>query len=181
MEKPLLKRKRNFILTNSLCLSNLSIFHLVRICLELLHLGLAGMHILILIDGYWMNLAVHNILMSFFSISSVLLPSACSKPPISSTGCSSPQHNSQSPMETDASLSYPKTHSAEMILGNGPSNCQEEDSSCAAGVKVVSPNKKRVSPRQIGTGLTNRSGRELILEFTPLFPSLSGDVNSEPH
>jgi hypothetical protein len=180
MEKPLLKRKRNLILTNSLCLTNLLIFHLVRICLELLRLGLAGMRILILIHGYWMNLAVHNVLMSFFSRSSVLLPS-CSRPPISWTGWSSPQHNSQSPMETDALLSYPKTHSAEMILGDGPSSCQEGDSSCAAGVKVVSPNKKRVSPRQIGTGPINRSGRELILGSIPSSPSLSADVNSEPH
>ncbi|TVU02242.1 hypothetical protein EJB05_52267 [Eragrostis curvula] len=115
--------------------------------------------------------------------SSVLLPSMCSRPSLSSTGCSSPQHNSQSPMKTDVLLAHLDTYSAEMIFGDGPSGNQEGNSSCNAGVKVVSPNKKRVLPLHSGTGLSpiNRSGRKLILKSIPSFPSLTGDVNTEPH
>ncbi|XP_062209361.1 CRC domain-containing protein TSO1-like [Phragmites australis] len=113
--------------------------------------------------------------------SSILLPSTCSKPPLSSTRCSSRLHNPQSPMKADVLLPRFDTYVAEMILGNGPSDIQEGDSSCTASVKIVSPNKKRISPLRVGTGLSpiNRSGRKLFLKSIPSFPSLSGDVNSE--
>lgn len=75
------------------------------------------------------------------------------------------------------------TYGAEMILGDGPSHREEGNSSCITAVKVVSPNKKRVSPLHIGTSLSpiNRSGRKLILKSIRSFPSLLDDVNSEPH
>ncbi|CAN6287454.1 unnamed protein product [Urochloa humidicola] len=116
--------------------------------------------------------------------SPILLPSICSEPPASTAGCSSLLHNSQSPMKTDVLLLPFETCAAEMILGDGSSNIQEEmSSSWITSVKVVSPNKKRVSPLHIGTGLSpiGRSGRKLVLKSIPSFPSLTGDADSEPH
>ncbi|KAL6894622.1 hypothetical protein ACP4OV_008720 [Aristida adscensionis] len=102
--------------------------------------------------------------------SSVLLPSTCSNPPLSSMRCSSQLHNT-SPM---------KAYAAEMIIGTGSSHIQEGGSSCTTSVKVVSPNKKRVSPLHIGTCLSpvGRSGRKMILKSIPSFPSLTGDLVS---
>ncbi|CAN6304247.1 unnamed protein product [Urochloa humidicola] len=113
--------------------------------------------------------------------SSILLPSTCSEPPASTTGCSSQLQNSQSPMKADVLLSPFETCAAEMILGDGSSNIQEMSSSWVSSVKVVSPNKKRVSPLHTGTGLSpiGRSGRKLVLKSIPSFPSLTGDADSE--
>ncbi|GJM95965.1 hypothetical protein PR202_ga12764 [Eleusine coracana subsp. coracana] len=117
---------------------------------------------------------------SLFLRASVLLPSTCSRLPFSSVGCSSAQHNSQALRKADALLSHFSTYGAELILANGPSDSKEGNSYCTAGVKVVSPNKKRVSPLHIGPSLSpiNRSARKLVLKS---FPSLSSDENSEPH
>ncbi|RLN40328.1 hypothetical protein C2845_PM01G34450 [Panicum miliaceum] len=114
--------------------------------------------------------------------SSILLPSTCSEPPVSTTGCSSKLHNSQSPMKADVLLSPFETCAMEPILVDGSSNIQEVSSSCTTRVKVVSPNKKRVSPLQTGTGSSpiGRSGRKLVLKSIPSFPSLTGDADSEP-
>ncbi|CAL4926336.1 unnamed protein product [Urochloa decumbens] len=89
---------------------------------------------------------------------------------------------SQSPMKADVLLPL-ETCAAEMILEDGSSNIQEMSSSWVTSVKVVSPNKKRVSPLHIGTRLSpiGRSGRKLILKSIPSFPSLTGDADSEPH
>lgn len=51
-----------------------------------------------------------------------------------------------------------------------------------AGVKIASPNRKRVSPPHNGDGLSppNRKGcRKLILRSIPSFPSLSNEAFSE--
>uniref|UniRef100_A0A0A9D7B2 Uncharacterized protein n=1 Tax=Arundo donax TaxID=35708 RepID=A0A0A9D7B2_ARUDO len=68
-----------------------------------------------------------------------------------------------------------------MILGDSTSETLTGDSSPQTSVKVVSPNKKRISPPRFGTGLSPicKSGRKLILKSIPSFPSLGGDVNSE--
>ncbi|WVZ59897.1 hypothetical protein U9M48_009984 [Paspalum notatum var. saurae] len=115
---------------------------------------------------------------------SVLFPSTCSKLPPSRAGCSSGLHNPQSPSEADVLVSALDTCAAEMIHGNGLSDIQETGSSCATSVNVVSPNKKRVSPLCIvKTALSpiSRSGRKLVLNSIPSFPSLTGDADSEPH
>ncbi|WOK91766.1 hypothetical protein Cni_G00457 [Canna indica] len=52
----------------------------------------------------------------------------------------------------------------------------------AQGVKIASPNCKRVSPPHTGAGISppNRKGcRKLILKSIPSFPSLNNDVSSE--
>nr|TKV92365.1 hypothetical protein SEVIR_9G159400v2 [Setaria viridis] len=115
--------------------------------------------------------------------SSILPPSTCSEPPLSTAGYSSRLHNSQSPIKADVLLSYFDTCAAEMIVGDDSANIQEVGSSCISSVKVVSPNKKRVSPLHTGTGLSpiGRSGRKLVLKSIPSFPSLTGDADSEPH
>ncbi|PUZ37860.1 hypothetical protein GQ55_9G153200 [Panicum hallii var. hallii] len=115
--------------------------------------------------------------------SSILLSSTCSEPPVSTVGCSSQLHNSQSPMKADVLFSPSETCVMEPILVDGSSNIQEVSSSCTTRVKVVSPNKKRVSSLQTGTGLSpiGRSGRKLVLKSIPSFPSLTGDADSEPH
>uniref|UniRef100_A0A0A8Z982 Uncharacterized protein n=1 Tax=Arundo donax TaxID=35708 RepID=A0A0A8Z982_ARUDO len=68
-----------------------------------------------------------------------------------------------------------------MVLGDSTSETLKGDSSPQTSVKVVSPNKKRISPPRIGTGLSPicKSGRKLILKSIPSFPSLGGDVNNE--
>ncbi|RLN18656.1 hypothetical protein C2845_PM02G06940 [Panicum miliaceum] len=115
--------------------------------------------------------------------SSILLPSTCSEPPVSTVGCSSQLHNSQSPMKADVLFSPSETCAMEPILVDGSSNIQEVSSSCTTRVKVVSPNKKRVSSLQTGTGLSpiGRSCRKLVLKSIPSFPSLTDDADSEPH
>ncbi|KAL6637245.1 hypothetical protein ACP70R_024817 [Stipagrostis hirtigluma subsp. patula] len=111
--------------------------------------------------------------------SAISLPSTWSKPPLSSTECSSQLHNSQSPMKADVLLYPLETYAAEMILGSGSPHIQEGASCCTTNVKIVSPNKKRVSPLRIGTNLSPlRSGRKLILNSIPSFPSLTGHVVS---
>ena len=86
-------------------------------------------------------------------------------------------------MKADVLLSPIETCAMEPILVDGSSNIQEMSSSYTTRVKVVSPNKKRVSPLQTGPGLSpiGRSGRKLFLKSIPSFPSLTGDADSEPH
>ncbi|CAL4934847.1 unnamed protein product [Urochloa decumbens] len=88
---------------------------------------------------------------------------------------------SQSPMKADV-LPPLETCAVEMILEDGSSNIQEMSSSWVTSVKVVSPNKKRVSPLHIGTRLSpiGRSGRKLVLKSIPSFPSLTGDADVSP-
>ncbi|KAL5210454.1 hypothetical protein ABZP36_006077 [Zizania latifolia] len=108
-----------------------------------------------------------------------LPPSECSKPSLPPTRTSS---QLCSPTKTDVVRSHFGSYT-EMHLGDGPSAMQQqqEDSSCTASVKVMSPNKKRVSPLHTGTSLSpmGRSGRKLVLKSIPSFPSLTSDVNSE--
>lgn len=68
-----------------------------------------------------------------------------------------------------------------MVLGDSTSDILKGNLSPQTSVKVVSPNKKRISPPRMGTGLSPicRSGRKLILKSIPSFPSLGGDVNNE--
>ncbi|TVU49187.1 hypothetical protein EJB05_00485 [Eragrostis curvula] len=111
------------------------------------------------------------------------LPPASSKKPRSSTkltGHSSRLGNSQAPLKSDIMLPSFKNYT-EMVLGDKTSDTLKGSSSTQTSVKVVSPNKKRVSPPRIGTGLSPicKSGRKLILKSIPSFPSLGGDVNNE--
>jgi len=75
-------------------------------------------------------------------------------------------------MKADVLLSPIETCAMEPILVDGSSNNQEMSSSYTTRVKVVSPNKKRVSPLQTGTGLSpiGRSGRKLFSEVHPFLP-----------
>ncbi|CAN6329785.1 unnamed protein product [Urochloa humidicola] len=105
-----------------------------------------------------------------------------SKKPRSSaklTGHPSRLCNSQAPLKTDMLMSQFGNY-AEMVLGDR-SDTLKGNSSPQTSVKVVSPNKKRVSPPQMGTGLSPicKSGRKLILKSIPSFPSLGGDLNNE--
>ncbi|KAG2630608.1 hypothetical protein PVAP13_3KG537400 [Panicum virgatum] len=88
--------------------------------------------------------------------------------------------NSQAPLKTDMLLSQFGNY-AEMVLGDSTSDTLKGNSSPQTSVKVVSPNKKRVSPPRMGTGLSPicKSGRKLILKSIPSFPSLGGDLNNE--
>ncbi|XP_040377717.1 uncharacterized protein LOC102721153 [Oryza brachyantha] len=96
----------------------------------------------------------------------VLPPSECSKTLLSSTTFS----QLYSPSKTDV-LPSPYRSYTQMILENDTSaDMQQGDSSCTAGFKVVSPNKKRVSP------MRSRSDRQLVLNSIPSFPSLTGDA-----
>ncbi|ONM01968.1 CRC domain-containing protein TSO1 isoform X2 [Zea mays] len=106
-----------------------------------------------------------------------------SKKPRSSTkltGHPSRPCNLQAPPKTDVVLS-PFENYAEMVLGDSTSDILKGNSSPHTSVKVVSPNKKRISPPRMGIGLSPicRSGRKLILKSIPSFPSLGGDVNNE--
>ncbi|KAF8683147.1 hypothetical protein HU200_045007 [Digitaria exilis] len=114
--------------------------------------------------------------------SSIVHPSTYSEPPLSTTRCSSQLHNSQSLIKADILLSPFETCAAEKILKYNSSNIQEVSSSCITSIKVVSPNKKRVSPLHTGIGLSpiGRSGRKLVLKSIPSFPSLTGDADNEP-
>ncbi|CAN6348398.1 unnamed protein product, partial [Urochloa humidicola] len=105
-----------------------------------------------------------------------------SKKPRSSaklTGHPSRLCNSQAPLKTDMLMSQFGNY-AEMVLGDR-SDTLKGNSSPQTSVKVVSPNKKRVSPPRMGTGLSPicKSGRKLILKSIPSFPSLGGDLNNE--
>ena len=106
-----------------------------------------------------------------------------SKKPRSSTklvGHPSRLCNSQAPLKTDILLAQFGNY-AEMVLGDSTSDNLKGNSSPQTSVKVVSPNKKRVSPPRMGTGLSPicKSGRKLILKSIPSFPSLGGDLNNE--
>ncbi|XP_048528352.1 protein tesmin/TSO1-like CXC 2 isoform X1 [Triticum urartu] len=110
------------------------------------------------------------------------LPPSSSKRPRSTTkvlGHPSRLCNSQAPLKTDTVLS-PFENYAEIMFGVGTSDSLKGGLSPRTSVKVVSPNKKRVSPPRIGTGLSPicKSGRKLILKSIPSFPSLGGDVNN---
>lgn len=109
-----------------------------------------------------------------------------SKKPRSSTkltGHPSRLCNSQAPLKTDTLLSSFENYT-EMVLSESTSDALKGNSSPQTSVKVVSPNKKRISPPRMGTGLSPicKSGRKLILKSIPSFPSLSGDVikNGDP-
>uniref|UniRef100_M8CFB3 Uncharacterized protein n=1 Tax=Aegilops tauschii TaxID=37682 RepID=M8CFB3_AEGTA len=109
-------------------------------------------------------------------------PPSSSKRPRSTTkvlGHPSRLCNSQAPLKTDTLLS-PFENYAEIMFGVGTSDSLKGGLSPQTSVKVVSPNKKRVSPPRIGTGLSPicKSGRKLILKSIPSFPSLGGDVNN---
>jgi hypothetical protein len=109
------------------------------------------------------------------------LAPSCSKRPRSSTkllGHSPRLCSSQAHPKADILLSPFENYSAEMAWGT--SDSLKGGLSPQTSVKVVSPNKKRVSPPRIGTGLSPicKSGRKLILKSIPSFPSLSGDVNN---
>ncbi|KAM0890560.1 hypothetical protein ACQ4PT_026965 [Festuca glaucescens] len=111
------------------------------------------------------------------------LPPSSSKRPRSSTkllGQSPRLCNSQAHPKADILLSPFENYSAEMVWGPGTSDSLKGGLSPQTSVKVVSPNKKRVSPPRIGTGLSPicKSGRKLILKSIPSFPSLCGDVNN---
>lgn len=111
------------------------------------------------------------------------LPPSSSKRPRSSTklhGHSPRLCNSQAPSKADILLSPFEDYSAEMVWGPGTSDSLKGGLSPQTSIKVVSPNKKRVSPPRIGTGLSPicKSGRKLILKSIPSFPSLCGDVNN---
>ncbi|KAL6623458.1 hypothetical protein ACP70R_033337 [Stipagrostis hirtigluma subsp. patula] len=110
-------------------------------------------------------------------------PPPSSKKPKSSTkllGHSSRPCSSEAPLKSDIMFS-PFESYAEMVLGDSTSNTQNGNSSPQTSVKVVSPNKKRISPPRIGPGLSPicKSGRKLILKSIPSFPSLGVDLNNE--
>lgn len=112
-----------------------------------------------------------------------LPPTSSKKRPRSSTkllGHSPRLSKSQAPSKADILLSPFENYSAEMVWGAGTSDSLKGGLSPQTSVKVVSPNKKRVSPPRIGTGLSPicKSGRKLILKSIPSFPSLCGDVNN---
>lgn len=88
--------------------------------------------------------------------------------------------NTKAPPKTDILLAQFGNY-AEMVLGDSTSDSMKGNSSPKTSVKVVSPNKKRVSPPRMGTGLSPicKSGRKLILKSIPSFPSLGGDLNNE--
>ncbi|KAJ1266279.1 hypothetical protein BS78_08G138900 [Paspalum vaginatum] len=119
-------------------------------------------------------------------------PLACLPPPSSKklntkkprsstklTGHPSRLCNSQAPLKTDTLP--PFANYAEMVLSESTSDALKGNSSPQTSVKVVSPNKKRISPPRIGTGLSPicKSGRKLILKSIPSFPSLGGDAKNE--
>jgi len=111
------------------------------------------------------------------------IPPSSSKRPRSSTkliGHSPRLRNPKAPSKADILLSPFENYSAEMVWGGGTSDSLKGGLSPQTSVKVVSPNKKRVSPPRIGTGLSPicKSGRKLILKSIPSFPSLCGDVNN---
>uniref|UniRef100_J3NET6 CRC domain-containing protein n=1 Tax=Oryza brachyantha TaxID=4533 RepID=J3NET6_ORYBR len=113
----------------------------------------------------------------------VPLPPLSSKKPRSSTKLGGYSSRLEGPLKSDILLS-PFESYAEMMLGDGTSNTLKGESSPQTSVKVVSPNKKRVSPPRIGTGLSPicKSGRKLILKSIPSFPSLGGDLtNVDPN
>ncbi|XP_066358852.1 protein tesmin/TSO1-like CXC 2 isoform X2 [Miscanthus floridulus] len=119
-------------------------------------------------------------------------PLACLPPPSSKKSSKKPRSstkltghpsrlcNLQAPRKTDIVLS-PFENYAEMVLGDSTSDILKGNSSPQTSVKVVSPNKKRISPPRMGTRLSPicMSGRKLILKSIPSFPSLGGDVNNE--
>uniref|UniRef100_A0A0D9Y188 CRC domain-containing protein n=1 Tax=Leersia perrieri TaxID=77586 RepID=A0A0D9Y188_9ORYZ len=108
------------------------------------------------------------------------LPPLSSKKPRSSTKLGGYSSRLEGPLKSDIVLS-PFESYAEMMLGDGTSNTLKGELSPQNSVKVVSPNKKRVSPPRIGTGLSPicKSGRKLILKSIPSFPSLGGDITNE--
>uniref|UniRef100_A0A0E0BUZ1 CRC domain-containing protein n=1 Tax=Oryza glumipatula TaxID=40148 RepID=A0A0E0BUZ1_9ORYZ len=110
----------------------------------------------------------------------VALPPLSSKKPRSSTKLGGYSSRLEGHLKSDILLS-PFESYAEMMLGDGTSNVLKGESSPQTSVKVVSPNKKRVSPPRIGTGLSPicKSGRKLILKSIPSFPSLGGDITNE--
>ncbi|CAL9090038.1 unnamed protein product [Musa acuminata var. zebrina] len=60
----------------------------------------------------------------------------------------------------------------------------KSNASPTTGIKIASPNRKRVSPPHIGVGLSppnRRSCRKLILKSIPPFPSLDNDDASTEH
>lgn len=105
-----------------------------------------------------------------------------SKKPRSSAKSGNPSRlcNSRAPLKTDILLAQFGNY-AEVVLGDSTTDTLKGDSSPQTSVKVVSPNKKRVSPPRMGTGLSPicKSGRKLILKSIPSFPSLGGDLNNE--
>ena len=119
-------------------------------------------------------------------------PLACLPPPSSKKSSKKPRSstkltghpsrlcNLQAPPKTDIVLS-PFENYAEMALGDSTLDILKGNSSPQTSVKVVSPNKKRISPPRMGTRLSPicMSGRKLILKSIPSFPSLGGDVNNE--
>ncbi|XP_051184571.1 protein tesmin/TSO1-like CXC 2 [Lolium perenne] len=111
-----------------------------------------------------------------------ILPSSSKRPRSSAKllGQSPRLCNSQAHPKADILLSPFENYSAEMVWGPGTSDSLKGGLSPQTSVKVVSPNKKRVSPPRIGTGLSPicKSGRKLILKSIPSFPSLCGDVNN---
>uniref|UniRef100_A0A0E0RJR0 CRC domain-containing protein n=1 Tax=Oryza rufipogon TaxID=4529 RepID=A0A0E0RJR0_ORYRU len=110
----------------------------------------------------------------------VALPPLSSKKPRSSTKLGGYSSRLEGHLKSDILLS-PFESYAEMMLGDGTSNVLKGESSPQTSVKVVSPNKKRVSPPRIGTGLSPicKSGRKLILKSIPSFPSLGVDITNE--
>ncbi|KAL5206563.1 hypothetical protein ABZP36_034772 [Zizania latifolia] len=107
-------------------------------------------------------------------------PPSSFKRPRSSTKLTGYSSRLEAPLKSDMGLS-PFESYAETVLGDGPSNTLKGGSSPQTSIKVVSPNKKRVSPPRIGTGLSPicKSGRKLILKSIPSFPSLCGDITNE--
>uniref|UniRef100_A0A0D9VWP0 CRC domain-containing protein n=1 Tax=Leersia perrieri TaxID=77586 RepID=A0A0D9VWP0_9ORYZ len=73
---------------------------------------------------------------------------------------------------------YPSGTYTEMILGNDQSDMQHGDSSCIASFKLLTPNKKRVSPLRTGNGLSPTCRSDKLRKYMP-FRSLASDFNSE--
>ncbi|GMH08459.1 hypothetical protein Nepgr_010299 [Nepenthes gracilis] len=112
--------------------------------------------------------------------SSALLPnSSKGKPPRSSfasAGSSSGFHPSNAPVRSTFLRSQPKMEKQpQAVSGDEMPAVLQNNSSPGSSVKTLSPNSKRVSPPHHDNGQSPglRSGRKLILQSIPAFPSLT--------
>ncbi|XP_010259114.1 PREDICTED: CRC domain-containing protein TSO1-like [Nelumbo nucifera] len=106
------------------------------------------------------------------------LPFASSGKPPRSSVCSigsSPQlHTSQRLGKPDLLHPQPKfERHFQVIPEDDTPEILKGDCSPISGVKMSSPNCKRVSPPHLGLSPNRRSGRKLILQSIPSFPSLT--------
>ncbi|KAJ4955905.1 hypothetical protein NE237_012688 [Protea cynaroides] len=99
--------------------------------------------------------------------------SSSGKPPRSVLVGTSPRlHSSQRPGKSD--FLQPR-YKFESILKDETPEILRGDCSPIRGIKIASPNRKRVSPphNEFGMSPGRRSGRKLILQSIPSFPSLT--------